>query len=92
MNIVFLEPLDFGLNVRPASKEISSLDSYILEFDSTDVSAGLFLYLCNISVTNCFSYIYVDDVDLTRRIWFFSLLLGCLGVLELIMGCTLRNM
>jgi len=40
--MVFLEPTGFDLNVRPASKDVSMVNSYLLEFDITSVS-GVFL-------------------------------------------------
>jgi len=44
MDIYFLGPLAFDLNVMPASKEISMLDSYILEFEITNVSGFFFFF------------------------------------------------
>jgi hypothetical protein len=38
VNMVFLEPRGFDLNVRPASKDVSMVNSYLLEFDITSVS------------------------------------------------------
>lgn len=51
MDIVLLEPLNFDLNVRPASKEVSMVDSYILEFDITNVSAVFFFNFDKLFIT-----------------------------------------